>query len=302
MAISIVKKTGTANTSASAGRSIQYIVIHYTAGVSSKSGTAADTAAWFASSSAKASADFIVDDATIVQYNPDPANRYCWAVGGKKQNSRGGSLYGTAKNANCVSIEICSANSTGTVKEANDATWSLSGAAVAKAAELTKYLMETYGISKDHVIRHYDVNGKLCPGVVGWNAESGSEAKWISFKNQLSGTGTTAQDTSAGTGGSLSGAAVKTAAESAQSREETLRGTYTVTANSGLKVRNGAGTGANSYGKDKSVLVIIPYGTKVQCYGYYTAVNGTKWLYIQFTYNNVTYTGFASSAYLSKIR
>ncbi|MCC8047318.1 MAG: amidase [Clostridiales bacterium] len=197
MAISIVKKTGTANTTVSKGRSVKYIVIHYTAGVKSTSGQAANTAAWFANASAKASADFIVDDATIVQYNPDPANRYCWAVGGSKQNTKGGSLYGTAKNANTISIEICSTNSTGTVKDANDSTWSLSSAAVAKAVELTKYLMETYGIDADHVIRHYDVNGKLCPGVVGWNADSGSESKWTAFKAQLSGTTTSTASSAA---------------------------------------------------------------------------------------------------------
>lgn len=185
MAISITKKTGTANTTVSNGRKKTYIAIHYTAGVSSKSGKAADVAAYFAKSSTGASADFIVDDANIVQYNPDIDNRYCWAVGGSKQNSKGGSLYGTAKNANCINIEICSTNSTGTVKDANDSTWSLSSAAVAKAVELAKYLMDLYGIDADHVIRHYDVNGKLCPGVVGWNTDSGSEAKWTSFKSQI---------------------------------------------------------------------------------------------------------------------
>ncbi|MCD7882544.1 MAG: N-acetylmuramoyl-L-alanine amidase [Lachnospiraceae bacterium] len=196
MAISITKKTSTHNTSASTGRSIEYIVIHYTAGVKSTSGQAASVANYFATTTVQASADYIVDDATIVQYNPDPANRYCWAVGGSKQSTKGGSLYGATKNVNSVSIEICSTNSTGKVKDANDSTWSLSSAAVAKAVELTKYLMDKYGIDADHVIRHYDVNGKLCPGVVGWNKDSGSEAKWTAFKAQL---GTTAASSATST-------------------------------------------------------------------------------------------------------
>ena len=29
--------------------------------------------------------------------------------------------------------------------------------------------MKKYGVPKSNVIRHYDVSGKLCPGVVGWN-------------------------------------------------------------------------------------------------------------------------------------
>ena len=44
----------------------------------------------------------------------------------------------------------------------------------------------------------------------------------------------------------------------------------------------------------------IPKGTKVANYGYYSVSNGCKWLYVQFTYKNVTYTGFASSTYLRK--
>ena len=71
-----------------------------------------------------------------------------------------------------------------------------------------------------------------------------------------------------------------------------LAGTFTVTA-SALNVRNGAGT-------NKKVMVSIPKGTRVKCYGYYTAAGGVKWLYIQFTHQGVKYTGFASSKYLKK--
>lgn len=83
-----------------------------------------------------------------------------------------------------------------------------------------------------------------------------------------------------------------TAKDSAESFQKSLAGTYKVTA-SELNVRTGAGT-------KKAVLVAIPKNTKVKCYGYYTTVSGTKWLYVQFTYKNVTYTGFCSSKHLSK--
>ena len=82
------------------------------------------------------------------------------------------------------------------------------------------------------------------------------------------------------------------AKDSAKSFQKSLAGTYKVTASS-LNVRNGAGT-------MKKKMVAIPKGTAVKCYGYYTSVLGTKWLYIQFTYKNVIYTGFASSKYLKK--
>ena len=157
MAISITEKTSTTNTTKATGRSIKYIVIHYTAGTSSAAGAAANTAAYFAKSSTKASADFIVDDSTIVQYNPDIANRYCWHCGGSKlSGSKGGSLYKTVTNKNSIGVEICSTNSTGTVKDANDSIWSFTSKALSKAKTLVKYLMEEYDIDEDHVVRHYD--------------------------------------------------------------------------------------------------------------------------------------------------
>ena len=185
--LNITKITSTAKTTAYSGRKIQYIVIHYTAGVSSKPGSAANTARYFATSDKDASADFIVDDVTIVQYNPNPRSRYCWAVGGAKYGNKGGRLYGVAKNTNCVSIEICSTNSTGKMTSPNSPTYSFTDAALKNALELTKYLMAEYGVDADHVIRHYDVNGKPCPGIIGWNGESGSESKWLAWKAQLSG-------------------------------------------------------------------------------------------------------------------
>lgn len=80
----------------------------------------------------------------------------------------------------------------------------------------------------------------------------------------------------------------------ASSFKRSYAGTYKVATNSGtLNVRDGANT-------NKDVLVAIPKGTIVQNYGYYSKTNGTIWLYVQFDYKNVTYTGFASKAYLAK--
>ena len=73
------------------------------------------------------------------------------------------------------------------MQAANDKPYSFSGAAVANAAELVRQLMAEYNIPADHVIRHYDVTGKPCPGIIGWNADSGSEAKWQAFKQAISG-------------------------------------------------------------------------------------------------------------------
>lgn len=77
----------------------------------------------------------------------------------------------------------------------------------------------------------------------------------------------------------------------AQSFNKSLAGSYKTT--TGLRLRAGAGT-------SKKILIVMPEGTAVQNYGYYTAVSGTKWLYVQTTIKGTTYTGFCSSKYLKK--
>ena len=73
--------------------------------------------------------------------------------------------------------------------------------------------------------------------------------------------------------------------------DKSFAGTYRTA--SDLYCRNDAGT-------NKKALCLIPKGTKVQCYGYYSLSNGVKWLYIQFTLKGVQYTGFSSIEYLRK--
>ncbi len=85
----------------------------------------------------------------------------------------------------------------------------------------------------------------------------------------------------------------KKATEAAKSLDKTLAGTYIVNTAKGLHIRNGAGSGKDS-------MAVLPRGTKVRNYGYYTLNGGVKWLYVQVTYSGVTYTGFMSSQYLQK--
>ena len=179
--MNIIECTNTANTTESKNRKIKYIVIHYTAGITSKPGTAKSTAKYFAKETTKASADFIIDDENIVQYNPDIKNRYCWHCGGSKYKTKGGSLYKVCTSANSIGIEMCSTNSAKKVTNPNDTNWYFTDAVIANGIELTKKLMEEYDIKADHVIRHYDVNGKPCPGVIGWNEDTNDISKWQDF-------------------------------------------------------------------------------------------------------------------------
>ena len=185
--MTITNKLSTVHTTAKANRDIKYIVIHYTAGVTSKAGSAVNTADYFRTTSTQVSSDFIVDDTFVVQYNGDIKNRYSWHCGGSKYNTKGGSLYGKCTNSNSIGIEICCMNSTGKMQNANDKSYSFTDAAVANAEWLVKKLMAEYNIPAERVVRHYDVTGKPCPGIIGWNADSGSEAKWVAFKQAVSG-------------------------------------------------------------------------------------------------------------------
>ena len=69
---------------------------------------------------------------------------------------------------------------------------------------------------------------------------------------------------------------------------KSVAGTYKTTAN--LNLRCGAGT-------SKEIITTMNSGSTVNCYGYYTPVNGTKWYLLKFG----NQTGFASSKYLRRI-
>lgn len=182
----ITKQCSTTNTTASKGRKIDYIVIHYTAGTSSAVGKAASTAKYFANETVKASADYIVDDEAVIQYNQDINNRYTWHCGGSKLKTQGGQYYNKCTNKNSIGVEICSNNVHKKVLNANDESWYFTDEAIANAVELVRELMKEYDVPAENVIRHYDVTGKLCPGVYGWNIDSGDESEWEDFKNRIS--------------------------------------------------------------------------------------------------------------------
>ena len=181
----IIPCYGTSNLSRRHGK-IEYIVIHYTAGVTDKPGTALANAQYYGGGMKGASADFFVDKETIIQYNEDIKNAYSWAVGGNRYiGTKGGKLYGVCTNRNSVSIEMCSYNTSGKVANANDKTWRICKEVYQKTVELTRWLMEELDVDADHVIRHYDVTGKLCPGVIGWNEASGDTSHWARFQKDI---------------------------------------------------------------------------------------------------------------------
>ena len=149
---------------------IKYIVIHYTA---NDGDTAKGNGNYFKNNIVKASAHYFVDDDTIVQSVPD--DYAAWSVGGSKYSdcgrTGGGKWYGKCTNSNSISVELCDTVKNG-ISDFSEST-------VRNAVELVHSLMGQYGIDTEHVIRHFDVTGKICPKpyIVG--------AAWQGFKNMI---------------------------------------------------------------------------------------------------------------------
>lgn len=124
---------------------IEWIVMHYTAndGDSDES-----NGRYFQRPlNPVASAHYFVDDDSITRSVPDDFVAYhCGAYQYKHPSCR---------NANSIGIEMCDAKRDGKVM-ATEKT-------IQNAAELVYQLCKQYKIPYDHIIRHYDVTGKLCP-------------------------------------------------------------------------------------------------------------------------------------------
>lgn len=124
---------------------IEWIVMHYTAndGDSDES-----NGKYFQQPlNPVASAHYFVDDDSITRSVPDDYVAYHCGANTYRHPS--------CRNANSIGVEMCDAKRDGKVM-ATDKT-------IANAAELVYQLCKQYGIPYDHIIRHYDVTGKLCP-------------------------------------------------------------------------------------------------------------------------------------------
>ena len=183
----IKKCTSTHNTGSRNGATIKYLVIHYTGSTHSEKGTARDCCKMFATSSREASADFVVDDEEIYQYNGDIKNRKCWAVGGSKYrwiNTKvGGTYYGKCTNANSISIEMKSSKVNRKSVKDTDTDWYLTDKVVANTVELAAYLLKKYNIPFSNMIMHHHVSGKLCP--LPWCQKESDLSKWEDFKKRV---------------------------------------------------------------------------------------------------------------------
>lgn len=152
---------------------IKYIVIHYVGAL----GGAKANCQYYAGRYIGASAHFFVGfDGEIWQaVETEDIAWHCGASSYKHADCR---------NSNSIGIEMCVRKRNAASMGAIDKDWYFEDATVEAAAELTRYLMDKYGVPASHVIRHYDVTGKICPNPYVYNTTGHT---WNEFKRKISG-------------------------------------------------------------------------------------------------------------------
>ena len=160
---------------------IKWIVLHYVGAL----GDAKANTEYYKNTYVGASADFFVGFAGDVWQANDYYNYYSWHCGGGYQSSwtqnGGGEFYGQCTNSNSIGIEMCVRKKSTKTMNATDTDWYFETATVNAAVELVAKLMKELDIDINHVIRHYQVNRKICP-----NPFVVDNNKWLTFKSKVS--------------------------------------------------------------------------------------------------------------------
>jgi len=157
---------------------IEYIVLHYVGAL----GDAKANAQYYASQYVGASADFFVGFAGDIWQGNDYYTHYSWHCGGGYQSNLegGGTFYQKCTNRNSIGIEMCVRKKSTKTMNATDKDWYFENATVNAAAQLVAELMKELNIDIDHVIRHFDVNKKICPNPFVYDTGTYT---WAGFKS-----------------------------------------------------------------------------------------------------------------------
>lgn len=206
------------------GNSVQWLVIHYTAGAKTSDGAAEANCIYFGrEANLGASAHYFVCDGYTIWQSVSEGDT-AWHAGNWAINQRS------------IGIEVCTAGAF-TDAEIERLTW------------LVQNLMAKYGIAADHVIRHYDANGKHCP------AHYVDAARWKELHTRIT-TGKASAPQPAPS--KPTPAPSKPAASNSTERTGTgFGGRYRCTVN-GLRVRTApslSGTVVASYNKGQTVVL-----------------------------------------------
>lgn len=127
----------------------------------------------------------VTRDGTIYKA-ANPKTAVIWHCGGQLQGSGGHSFYQICTNYNSIGIE-CGVKYTENVKQAdaNSNKWYFSEETQESLVWIVSKLMDEYNIDINHVIRHYDVVGKICPNPYVKNNKLNTSWTWNEFKNNL---------------------------------------------------------------------------------------------------------------------
>ncbi|MBQ1470982.1 MAG: N-acetylmuramoyl-L-alanine amidase, partial [Eubacterium sp.] len=113
----------------------------------------------------------------------DPKAAVVWHCGGGLQGSGGHTFHGICTNYNSIGIECGACYTDTSVKEASGDSnqWYFTTETQESLVWLVAKLMKEYGVSIDHVIRHYDVTGKCCPNPYVKNNKLRTSWTWDEF-------------------------------------------------------------------------------------------------------------------------
>lgn len=156
----------------SVGR-IKYIVIHYVGAL----GGAKANCQYYAGQYIGASAHYFVGFDGEIWQSVEDAD-IAWHCGASSYK------HGACRNSNSIGIEMCVRKRSTASMGSTDKDWYFEDATVESTAELTRYLMDKYGVPASNVIRHYDVTGKICPNPYVYNC---TQHVWDEFKKKISG-------------------------------------------------------------------------------------------------------------------
>lgn len=152
---------------------IKYIVIHYVGAL----GGAKANCQYYAGQYIGASAHFFVGFEGEI-WQAVETEDIAWHCGASSYK------HAECRNSNSIGIELCVRKRNTASMGATDKDWYFEDATVEAAVALTRYLMEKYNVPASHVIRHYDVTGKICPNPYVYNATAHT---WEKFKQLISG-------------------------------------------------------------------------------------------------------------------
>lgn len=116
----------------------------------------------------------------------NPRTAVVWQCGGGLQGSGGHSFHKICTNYNSIGIECgVAADTTARDLSGDSNLWYFTEETQESLVFLVSKLMDEYGISMDHVIRHYDVTGKICPNPYVKNNGRKTSWTWDQFKANL---------------------------------------------------------------------------------------------------------------------